>query len=169
MAKLTADQQKAVATWAAEGATLNDIQDRLKREFGFTLTYMETRLLVMELGLKLQDKPKEKLPEPEPAAPRSDAAADEVSDQDAPFDDGAGPPPESAGAGNVTVTLDVVTVPGTMVSGKATFSDGKTASWYLDQFGRLGLRAVEPGYQPPPADIPVFQKQLQRLLQQQGF
>lgn len=168
MAKLTADQQKTVAAWAAEGATLNDIQDRLKRELGLTLTYMDTRLLVMELGLKLQDKPKEKLPEPEPAAPHPDPAESEAEDQDAPFDEAA-MPPEPAGAGNVTLTLDVVTVPGTMVSGKATFSDGKTASWYLDQFGRLGLRAVEPGYQPPPADIPVFQKQLQRLLQQQGY
>ena len=170
MAKLTADQQKTVATWAAEGATLNDIQDRLKRELEFTLTYMETRLLVMELGLKLQDKPKEKLPEPEPepAALPPGSEDDEVAGQDTPFDDAA-TPPAPAGTGNVTLTLDVVTVPGTMASGKATFSDGKTASWYLDQFGRLGLRAVEPGYQPPPNDIPVFQKELQRLLQQQGF
>lgn len=91
-----------------------------------------------------------------------------MDDQDSSLDEAASPQ-EPAGTGNVTVTLDVVTLPGTMVSGKATFSDGKTASWYLDQFGRLGLRAVEPGYQPPPADIPVFQKQLQRLLQKQGF
>lgn len=168
MAKLTADQQKTVAIWAAEGATLNDIQDRLKREFGLTLTYMDTRLLVMELGLKLQDKPKEKLPEPAPATPPPGPAEDTMGDQDSSLDEAAFPQ-EPASTGNVTLTLDVVTLPGTMVSGKATFSDGKTASWYLDQFGRLGLRAVEPGYQPPPADIPVFQKQLQRLLQQQGF
>ena len=48
-------------------------------------------------------------------------------------------------------------------------SDGKTAGWYLDQMGRLGLRATEPGYQPPAADIPVFQRELQRLLQTQGY
>jgi hypothetical protein len=80
------------------------------------------------------------------------------------------PPDETAaGAGNVTLTIDQLAIPGTMVSGKATFSDGKTAGWYLDQFGRLGLRAPEPGYQPPAADIPVFQRELQRLLQKQGY
>ena len=53
MAKLTEDQKKSVAQWAADGATLNQIQDRLRTEFSLTLTYMDTRLLVMELGLKL--------------------------------------------------------------------------------------------------------------------
>ncbi len=168
MAKLTAEQKKAVSQWAAEVATLNDIQDCLKRDCSITLTYMDTRLLVMELGLKLQDKPKEKLPEPEtPAAPAEAPMADDF--------DGGGQtteaelmPPSPTGS-KVSVSVDVVNVPGTMVSGKATFSDGKTADWHLDQFGRLGLHAAEPGYQPPPADIPVFQRELQRLLQQQGF
>jgi hypothetical protein len=73
------------------------------------------------------------------------------------------------GGGNVTLSIDEITIPGTMVSGKATFSDGKTAGWSLDQFGRLGLRAPEADYQPPPQDIPVFQRELQRLLQTQGY
>lgn len=165
MAKLTADQQKDVAAWAAEGATLNDIQDKLKREHSVTLTYMETRLLIMELGLKLIDKPKEKLPEPPaPPSPEEAAAQDEGA-----YDDGDLPPTDGATGGNVTVTLDHIALPGAMVSGKATFSDGKTAAWHLDQMGRLGLRPPEPGYQPPPADIPVFQRELQRLLQTQGY
>lgn len=165
MAKLTAEQKKTVAQWAADGATLNEIQDRLKRECSMTLTYMETRLLVMELGLKLQDKPKEKLPEPDATTAPEDSMPEDFNDAT-----GADPmPPDAASGGKVTLSMDAVTIPGTMVSGKATFSDGKTASWYLDQFGRLGLRAPEPGYQPPPADIPVFQQELQRLLQTQGL
>lgn len=170
MAKLTADQQKAVATWAAEGATLNGIQDRLKSEHGITLTYMDTRLLIMELGLKLIDKPKEKLPEP-PAPPTpEDSMPGEEADpygDEAPSAADFAPPTD--GGGNVTLTLDQLALPGAMVSGKATFSDGKTAAWHIDQMGRLGLRPPEPGYQPPPADIPVFQQQLQRLLQSQGY
>jgi hypothetical protein len=167
MAKLTEDQKKAVAQWAADGATLNAIQDRLRSEFSLTLTYMDTRLLVMELGLKLQDKPKEKLPEPESEPSPGDSPPENSGDLDA-----ADMPPADAGdesAGNVTLTIDEITIPGTMVSGKATFSDGKTAGWSLDQFGRLGLRATEPGYQPPPQDIPIFQRELQRLLQTQGY
>lgn len=171
MAQLTEDQKKTVAQWVADGASLNDVQDKLKREFDITLTYLDARLLVMELGLKLQEKkqPEVKAPEPEPAP--ADAALD-----DAPLDGGEDPladevlPPETPlGGGSVTLSLDTLAVPGTMVSGKVTFSDGKTAGWYVDQFGRLGLRPPEPGYQPPPADIPAFQRDLDRLLQQQGY
>ncbi len=169
MAKLSPDQQKALATWAAEGASLNEIQDRLKREFGITLTYMDTRLLIMELGVKLHDKPREAPPQEESkpadegAIPEDTGAYDEDEADLMPPD-----APEGAG-GNVTLSIDQIAIPGTMVSGKATFSDGKTAGWYLDQYGRLGLRAPEPGYQPPPEDIPVFQRELQRLLQTQGY
>lgn len=168
MAKLTADQQEALARWAQEGATLNEIQDRLKQEFGLSLTYMDTRLLVMEQGVKLQDKPREKLPEEEAKAAPEDAMPEEPGA----YDEADTMPPESSapeGGGKVTLTMDQIAIPGTMVSGKATFSDGKTAGWSLDQFGRLGLRAPEPGYQPPPQDIPVFQRELQRLLQSQGY
>lgn len=170
MAKLTADQKTAVAQWAADGASLNDIQNRLKSEFSVTLTYMETRLLIMELGLKLIDKPKEKLPEPESTPTPEDAMPEDTAGGEHDEADMMPPEePEGGGGGNVTLSIDQIAIPGTMVSGKATFSDGKTAAWYLDQFGRLGLRAPEPGYQPPPADIPVFQRELQGLLQKQGY
>lgn len=167
MAKLTEDQKKSVAQWAADGATLNQIQDRLRTEFSLTLTYMDTRLLVMELGLKLQDKPKEVLPEPESQPSPADAMPEDAGDLEGP--DATTPGAGGEGGGNVTLSIDEITIPGTMVSGKATFSDGKTSGWSLDQFGRLGLRAPEPGYQPPPEDIPIFQRELQRLLQTQGY
>ena len=173
MAKLTAEQQTSVAQWVADGATLNDIQDRLKRELGMTLTYMDTRLLIMELGLKLIDKPKEVLPEPDSQPPAQDSLPEDGTSYDeADLPPGDEPPYEDAlpmAGGGVSVSLDALAIPGTMVSGKATFSDGKTANWHIDQFGRLGLRPPEPGYQPPPADIPLFQRELQRLLQQQGY
>ena len=68
------------------------------------------------------------------------------------------------GAAQVRVTVDVVTVPGTMVSGKVTFTDGVTAGWYLDQMGQLGLSGVDRTYQPPEADVAAFQRELQRAL-----
>jgi hypothetical protein len=71
--------------------------------------------------------------------------------------------------GDVSVTIDTVTRPGTMISGKVTFSDGKKAEWHLDQFGRLGLVPGEVGYRPPAADLEAFQIELQMQLQRMGM
>jgi len=82
---------------------------------------------------------------------------------------GEEPAPTPASNGAVNVTVDTLAIPGALVSGKVTFTDGQTAGWYLDQSGRLGLRAPDPGYRPPPADVPVFQAELDRVLVQAGF
>jgi hypothetical protein len=150
MAKLTTEQKETLARWADEGASLNEIQDRLKREFSMTLTYLDTRLLLGEHGISIKQAPKE-IPAPEV-----------VTTEPA-------PPETPAEGGKVTLTVDPEPMPGTMVSGSATFSDGKSAAWYLDQSGQLGLRAAEPGYKPPAADIPVFQAELEAALQRAGY
>ena len=152
MAKLTPEQQTAVEQWAAEGATLNDIQQRLKAQFDLTLTYLDARLLVMDLNVKLKDKERPKEPEPAVAAP-------EAAIEGAPV----------AEPGKIAVSLDELAISGAMCSGMVTFSDGKTAGWYIDQDGRLGLRAPDPAYQPPPADVPVFQEELERVLAAAGM
>ena len=52
----------------------------------------------------------------------------------------------------------------------ATFSDGQTGKWYLDQMGRLGLGGDLPqGYRPSPTDAALFQQQLMQLLQSKGL
>jgi hypothetical protein len=51
--------------------------------------------------------------------------------------------------------------PGSVVSGKVTFSDGMRADWYLDQMGRLGLGPEKQGYRPSAADVQQFQEALQ--------
>jgi hypothetical protein len=56
-----------------------------------------------------------------------------------------------------------------MVSGSATFSDGKKAGWYLDQMGRLGMVPEEQGYRPPSADVAEFQMALERELVRMGM
>ncbi len=75
---------------------------QLKEEFGHTLTYMDTRFLILDLGIELIEEPKpaEKKEEEKPA-------------------------PEPTGT--VVVTMDTLTLPGALVSGKVTFSDGETA------------------------------------------
>lgn len=161
MATLTKEQEQAVARWAQDGATLNDIQARLKSEFDITITYLDARLLVMGLGVSLKEKKKETPPEEKAeAAPPAKTPPPQEEPEFL---------PGNASGGKVSVSVDQLAIPGTMASGKATFSDGTTAAWYLDQMGRLGLKAPTPGYQPPPADIPVFQQELDLALQRAGF
>jgi hypothetical protein len=156
MPQLTPDQLARVEAWAAEGANLNQIQDRLKTEFALVLTYLEARLLVAEVGVRLKDKerPVEKPAEPEPAPAAQEAGGDAAA---------------GATDGTVQLSVDAITVPGALASGKVTFSDGVAATWYVDQMGRLGLSGAPQGYQPPAGDVPVFQQQLDRALMQAGF
>lgn len=150
-------QKQTVAKWIEEGIKLSELQKRLETEFGIHMTYMEIRFLVDDLKLTPKDEDRSKEPEI-PAAPAVG---------------GAGPQPPAepgpAAPGGISVALDQVTRPGAMVSGKVTFSDGNTAEWYLDQFGRLGLAPKQEGYRPSQQDIAAFQSELQRELQRAGF
>lgn len=159
MANLTPQQRQLVEQWASEGANLNQIQDRLRSECATTLTYMETRLLIMELGVKIQDKPREVPPEEKPAPPPAEPSAD---------GEAAGADEGSAG-GSLKVSVDEVPPPGAVISGRASFSDGVTVKWFMDEQGRFGMRGPAPGYQPPAADIPAFQAELDNILQLRGF
>lgn len=141
--QLTADQVTAIKSWAAAGAQLPDIQLRMKQDFGLSVTYMDTRFLVLDLGIELIEEKRE-----EPAAETK-----------------AAPIP----TGRVTVTMDSIAIPGALVSGKAVFSDGESAIWMLDQTGRPGLDPDTPGYKPTEADIMEFQKQLRELIQSSGL
>ena len=78
---------------------------------------------------------------------------------------------ELAEGGSVAVAVDKVTlIPGALASGTATFSDGVTAKWIVDQYGRPGFTEVsQPGYRPSPADGQAFMQELSRVLQQRGF
>lgn len=141
--KLSQDQKDALHRWAAEGATMSDLQRRLKEDFEIAVTYMDTRFLVLDLGIELREEPKpvEKVPEVV----------------------------EKVATGEVTVTMDSLALPGSLVSGKVTFSDGETAIWMLDQTGRPGLDPDTPGYRPVQEDIIEFQKQLRSLIEQSGL
>src|SRR5262245_43071588 len=161
------DEQKAmVKTWIDQGLKLSDIQNRLGDLFGLRLTYMEVRFLMDDLSIKPKDVERPAAPALAKAVPAKPAA----DDQD--FLPEAGPEPMDAASqnpGDVTVSVDQVTRAGAVVSGKVTFSDSKTAEWYLDRMGRLGITAPEPGYQPSQADLMIFQGELQNELRKLGF
>jgi hypothetical protein len=163
--ELTTEQRKTVKQWVEEGATLSQIQTRIKTEFGVSLTFLATRMLVGDLGAQLKDKP-----EPKKPAPEADESLPEDEEAGA-MDAGDMEPAPAPGeiAGKVAVTLDRVVRAGAMVSGDVTFSDGTKCKWLLDQMGRLGLDGAKPGYRPPSQDIQEFQIQLRQLLQARGY
>jgi len=158
-------QKQKISAWIAEGLKLSDIQKRIATELGLTLTYMDTRLLVDDLKLVPSDpvRPKEdKLATlPTPATPPAAAAAA------APLAPTAEAIPAAGGA--VSVTVDHVARPGTMVSGGVKFSDGQTGAWYMDQMGRLGVAPSKQGYKPSAADVEAFQQQLETELSRLGL
>ncbi len=167
MTDLTEAQRIAVRQWVEGGASLSEVQRRLKDEFGISLTYMDVRLLTLDVGAQVKDKPEPKktaAPPPD-AATADDGAGDELTN-DAPEGAAQEPP---AGGGSVSVSIDRLIRPGSMVSGDVTFSDGKKARWLLDQSGRLGLDGVPAGYRPAAEDVREFQIQLQKLLASKGY
>lgn len=147
---LTDEQKGAVAGWIEAGASLSEVQKRIREEFGIGLTYLDTRLLVDDLKVSVKD--------PEPAKPAETTPAEPEPASSAP-----------GGAGKVSVTIDQLTKPGTLISGRVTFSDGETAAWSLDQMGRLGLEPSTIGYRPSEQDVMDFQIELQRLARSQGY
>jgi len=163
--KLTEDQKATVSKWIAEGASLSEVQTRLRSELGFAVTYMEARLLMAELNLTPVEKKMEK-----PARSSSILTQDDSIKQEAEPDEDELPadalPPSS---GSVKVTIDQITKPNALLSGSVTFSDGKDAEWMLDSLGRIALNPSTPGYRPTQSDVTAFQMELQRLAKSQGF
>ncbi len=160
---LTDEQRQAVSQWISEGAKLSEIQNRLAAEFGIKLTYMEARFLVDDLKLTPKDPEPPKVVEP-PAAPKPAATAAAPA-QTLPAAEAALLP----GGGKVSVTVDQITKPGALISGKVNFSDGQIADWYLDQTGRLGVVPKQPGYKPSAPDVQEFQLALQQEVAKLGY
>lgn len=151
--QLTAEQQQQARQWVADGMKLSDFQKRLETDFGLRLTYMDVRMLVADLQVMPKDPEPPKTPEPAPGTPAPDATA----------------PAEPLAPGGVTVTVDAVTRPGAVVSGKVTFSDGEKATWLVDQYGRPGMMPETKGYRPSQTDMQEFQMALERELVKMGM
>ena len=147
-------QRKKVGEWIGQGLKLSEIQTRITSELGLQLTYMDVRLLVDDLKLMPKD-----VEQPKPAIVGANPAPAPASNSKSP----------STRPGSVSLSVDQLARPGAMVSGKVTFSDGKSAEWYFDQAGRLGLLPQEQGYRPSPADLQQFQAALDGELSKMGF
>ncbi|MFZ5495431.1 MAG: hypothetical protein ACOZE5_08860 [Verrucomicrobiota bacterium] len=195
---LTPEQKQAVTSWVGAGDSLSDIQKKLSEQFKVSMTYRDVRFLVDDLGLELKNAaPKTDATDVTKAQvsaagagappPRSssekkgfvdklkekvglggDEADDLPPEEEFPGDEGV-PADAPAGTGSLKLEVDRLMRPGTVVSGTVTFSDGVSGKWGLDQYGRLMLDTGRKGYQPSAADVQAFQRELQILLQQQGY
>lgn len=185
---LTPEQKQTVAAWVAAGDNLSTVQQKLTAQFKISLTYRDVRFLVDDLNLELKDPaPKvdasdvSKAPptRPAPAGAKQGQMQEEVGqapegmdEDDLPPDDlplAAGDQPAAPDIGRFSLDMDRLVRPGFMASGNITFSDGVTGKWALDQMGRLALETAQKGYQPSPADVQAFQRELQQQLQRQGY
>jgi hypothetical protein len=161
--ELTDEQKKKVAESVAAGTGLADIQRMILADFGISMTYMDVRFIVDDLGATLKDKdvPKRKV-DPELA----DATVDDVEILDP---EPVGPVDPMAGGANVSIEIDRITKPGAVASGTVVFSDGVKGSWMLDQAGRLALSFGQDDYKPSPSDVEAFQQLLTAELRKKGF
>lgn len=142
---VTAEQLEMVRLWAAEGVDLNGIQKRLAGECGVHMTYMDVRFLLLDHGIEIATAL--------PVAEKSEPAAEEVRPEEIPALSVEGKP---------VVTLDELTLPGTLVSGKVSFASGTNGAWQIDQFGRFAWSELNG--QPTPEELQMLQQELTRLL-----
>jgi hypothetical protein len=149
---LTDEQKAQISEWMQSGATLSDVQRRLREEFDISLTYMDVRFLIDDLNISMAE------PEPD-----EDAATDGVETTEPEIVD-------EGGDGSVSVDVDAIMRPGALVSGTVRFSDGVSLGWQLSASGQLGLLpGDDPTYRPSPEDVQAFQLKLDEVLRQKGF
>ncbi|MGB3119603.1 MAG: hypothetical protein WBE58_12325 [Verrucomicrobiales bacterium] len=147
---MTEEQIAQVRQWAADGATLQDIQQRLVADLEIRVTFLETRFLLEDLKIEL-------IPEPEPEA-------EEKTETETPAS-----PVEEDTAGKIVLKVDELQRPGTLVSGKVTFAGGQTAQWALDQFGRFSFQPDDLDFRPEEEEMVEFQNQVSLSLRRLGF
>ncbi|MGJ8655712.1 MAG: hypothetical protein ACSHX6_04605 [Akkermansiaceae bacterium] len=139
---LTPQQQEQIKIWASQGDQLADLQKKINAEFQLSpsITYMDTRFAIIDLGIELVEEAK-------PEEPKKEEE-----------------PKELTPLGYVDATVDGIVRPGFLASGKVIFSDGMNALWGIDEMGRLKVDADDPSYQINDEDMIAFQETLRDKL-----
>jgi hypothetical protein len=149
----TDEQKSVVVDWLGQGRSLSDIQQALKVDFNLTITYMELRFMVDDLEIPLSEDTSEG------PADTGEDAADAVLEPEPVLD-----------PSGVQIDVDALVLPGALVSGSVTFSDGESLKWQLAATGQLGLIPGDnPDYRPSPEDVQSFQEQLEEVLRSKGY
>ena len=140
-----------VRQWAAEGVDLNGIQKRLSADCGVHMTYMDVRFLLLDHGIEIATTV---APVPEKTAEEAPAASAPAAPEEQ--------APVAGQGGKLVVTLDELTLPGTLISGKVQFASGTRGGWQIDQLGRFAWNDLQG--QPTPEELQAFQVELTQLL-----
>ena len=166
---ILSDTQKVIVTqWVQDGRSLAEVQRSLREDFDISLTYMDVRFLVDDLDVSM----------PEPKADsesKSELETTSESEQGVDSSDSLAIDPEivsddNVSASGVSVDVDAIMRPGSLVSGTVRFSDGVSLGWQLSASGQLGLiPGDDPEYRPDPEDVQSFQTQLEEVLRKKGL
>ncbi|MEG0024516.1 MAG: hypothetical protein RR719_04115 [Akkermansia sp.] len=161
--QLTQEQIDQLHQWAAEGLDLNGMQKRMNEEMGLRLTYMDARFLLLDLKIDLivpkVEKPAK--PAPAPVSPMSTTGMPQAQTQ------AQSPMPSSLfpSMGTTQVTIDEITPPHALLTGKMTFMSGAQGIWSIDKMGRIDWEPI--AGEPTEADLQSFEKELQKVLRSQ--
>lgn len=175
---LSPEQTQTVAQWVRDGASLSDVQKRIREEFQLSMTYMDVRFLVDDLDLTLIDPaPKadasdvSKTPPPKAPAPEKKSLIDRAKEKLGLAEDEAEAVEDLPAVGGVHLEVDNVTlIPGALASGTVVFSDGVRGKWIVDNYGRPGFTEIsQEGYRPSPEDAQDFMRELSAALQKKGL
>ena len=154
-------QLEAVKSWLSEGASLSDVQKRLKEKFGISMLYLDLRMLVLDIGASVKEAPKKtEPPKPPTDAPVAPDAEDALYDEE---DLPAGDMPR------INITIDRIMKPGALVSGEAMFPGNQKIHWVLDRSGRLAIDQAPPGFAPTQDEAVAFQHALRDTLMKNGY
>ena len=151
---LTVEQLEAVRAWVVGGDTLSEVQKKLRSEFNLQMTFFDVRMLVMDIGAQLKDR-------------EAQVEADDVTKAKLPPKASEAKPQPTGAVGLTVDTLQVI--PGALVSGGVTFSDGERGKWYFDTMGRFNFQPDTIGYKPSAEDARTFQTMLQQELSARGL
>jgi len=145
---ISAEIIEQIRLMASQGQDLNIIQKELS-ERGTNIRFMELRFLLLDHGIEIAPPPAPEIPE---AAEESPAA------NSAPI------PASEAVAARITVSIDELITPGTMISGKANFPSGIQGAWCFDQQGQFSWTALSAT--PSEQELRSFQMILNNTLSQ---
>ena len=160
--ELTDAQKAAITQWIQEGRSLADVQRSLREDFEISITYMDVRFLVDDLDIAVFEE--------EPEASELSEAPEVVSGEDTTTEPTEAELVDDVSNGAVTVDVDAIPRPGSLVNGTVVFSDGVSLGWQLSAAGQLGLiPGDDPEYRPSPEDVQSFQSQLEEVLRKKGF
>lgn len=150
---LNDSQKETVSGWVNEGKSIAEVQRLLLEKFSISMTYMDVRFLIDDLGVEMQ----------EVQTDESEDAGETTVEEPEVVDEGGA-------SHNVRVEVDTINPPGALMSGSATFSDGETLKWQLMANGQLGLIPGDnPGYRPSPEDMQDFRSQMDDIVRRKGL